>query len=74
MTQSSGRWRVLKHSAAENDLDAGVAKAVAPAAGGVGPTAGGYSLKKARDCSEVISKGLRQRILAQESLSSRRTM
>jgi hypothetical protein len=33
-----------------------------------------HSVRNASDCSEVISNGLRQRMLAQLSLSSRRTM
>jgi len=33
-----------------------------------------YSFKNASDCSCVISKGLRQRMFVQESLSSRLTM
>jgi hypothetical protein len=32
------------------------------------------SVKNATDCNELISKGLRQRMLAQDSFSSRLTM
>ena len=74
-------WRKLRRG--ENKIQSGACEG-----GGLGPawrvaapakwdSAGAgqvYSLRKAMVWSAVISKGLRQRMFAQESLSSRRTI